>query len=176
MKKEDMKDILFVIQNAYPRFYVNQTKEQLLQVLDLWTEMFEDYTAKEVAIAVKQVIKTSEFPPTIATITNEINKLKYINNDNEVEYWHEISSAVRNCLYNTQEVFNNLSNIAKSVIGSPEQLKSMALEDSETFQTVTKGQITKQIKSIIEREKYKQGLSNEAKMLIANQTKTNLLE
>ncbi len=72
MKREETKTILSIIMRAYPRFRIVETKEDV----DLWHECLEDleYTrARQSAISL--VKQTKDFPPDIATIREEYERL-----------------------------------------------------------------------------------------------------
>lgn len=169
MKREDVIKILTVLQTAYPRFYVNQTTEQLKDAVDLWSEMFTQESPQMVAVAVKELIVTSPYPPTIADVKEKLYSLT--NNEvDDMELWNELDKAARNCLYNTQEIFDNLSPLVKKFVGSPAQLREFATSDPATFSTVTKGQFLKQISVLKQREKENTMMLPENRVLLENLT------
>jgi len=56
MTREETKAILSVLKAAYPRFYIDKTKEELTDVLNLWSMMFADDPAQLVTEAVKALL------------------------------------------------------------------------------------------------------------------------
>ena len=176
MKKEEVIQILTVMQTAYPRFYTNQTREEIKSAIDLWSEMFAEDDTRYVVAAVKQLITTSPFPPTIADVKEKMYSLTNNETDN-MELWNELDKAVRNCLYNTQQVFDGLSPLVKKFVGSPAQLRELAMSDTDTFCTVTKGQFLKQIEILKKREKENNMMLPESRALLQDLTRgINLLE
>ena len=152
MSRDEVIAILGVLKVAYPNFYKQITKDELEQTVSLWSKMFANDNAKLVTAAVESLITSFQFPPTIADIKNAMYKLT--NEDKtDIEYWNELNRAVCNCLYNTEQVYNNLSDPVKKFVGSPRALRDLALTDTSTFNTVTKGQFLKQIVILKEREK-----------------------
>ena len=175
MTKEEVTAILGVLKTSYPRFYQNMTKQEMFNTIDLWYERFRHEDVQIVTLAVNNLIDTFSFPPTIADVKKAMRSLIAINEKTENDYWNELDKAVRNCLYNTQEVYEKLSPQIKKVIGSPAQLKEYAMSDADTFATVTKGQFLKQIKVVIDREKEYNSYSLETKQFIESY-KQGLLE
>ena len=76
MNREEIIAILKVLKVAYPRFYNNITKEDMLKTIDLWGEMFKNDSKQDITRAVKELICELEFPPSIAEIKKKINKYK----------------------------------------------------------------------------------------------------
>ena len=169
MKREDIIKLLVVIQTAYPRFYINQTTDQLNNAVDLWLEQFKQENPQIVVVAVKELIATSTYPPSIADVKQKMYSLTTNEVDN-MTLWNELDKAVRNCLYNTQEVFNNLSPIVKKFVGNPAQLRELALSPADTFATVTKGQFLKQVDILKQREKENNLMLPETRQLLAEIT------
>lgn len=74
MNKEEVIAILKVLKVAYPKFYNNISKEDMLKTIDLWLEMFKNDNKQDITRAVKELMCELEFPPTIADIKKKINK------------------------------------------------------------------------------------------------------
>ena len=74
MNKEEVIAILKVLKVAYPKFYNNISKEDMLKTIDLWVEMFRGDNKQDITRAVKELMCELEFPPTIADIKKKINK------------------------------------------------------------------------------------------------------
>ena len=168
MDRETIIKVMSIMKIAYPRFYANITKTEAEQSIMLWQDAFKYDDPNLLVLAVKELITTLQYPPTVADVKNMMRKITAVDEKNENDYWNELDKAVRNCLYNTQEVFDKLSDPIKRVIGSPAQLRELALSDADTFATVTKGQFLKQIKIVIEREKDVKSMSPDVKAFIAS--------
>ena len=166
MRRDEVIAILGTLKVAYPNFYKDMRKEELEHTVSLWAEMLKEDDARLVTAAVKSLITTLKFPPTIADIKETMFKLMDQSEDN-MSLWNELDKAVRNCLYNTQEVFEGLSPLVKKFVGSPAQLRELALSDSDTFCTVTKGQFLKQVDILKQREKETILMLPETRQLVA---------
>lgn len=169
MNKEQVIKLLMLLQTAYPRFYVNQTKDELAGAVDLWHDMFKNENANLVFAATKELLGSLKFPPAIADIKEKMYDLTNNEVDN-VDLWNELDKAVRNCLYNTQQVFEGLSPLVKKFVGSPAQLRELAMSDTDTFCTVTKGQFLKQVEILKKREKEKNMMLPESRALLEKLT------
>lgn len=165
MNREQAIVILKILKTAYPRFYANITKQEAEDMIGLWVDMFKAENPDLVITAVKDLINTFQFPPTIADVKNAMYKLTN-NTASPLELWNELDKATRNCLYKEREVFESLSEPVKRFLGSPAQLRELALGDKNTFQTVTKGQFLKQIEIIQQREKEDKMMLPETKAIL----------
>ena len=156
MKRDEVIAILGILKTAYPRFYANLTKEEAEQTITLWQEMFADSDIDAVKVAVKNLINTFQFPPTIADVKNELYKLYQGDQKQDVELWNELKSALRNGIYYADEIFQKLSKELQLFLGNPSSLKELAMMDIEEVDTVQKGIFLKQMPIIKQREKEKQ--------------------
>lgn len=152
MTKEEIIVILKVLKTAYPKFYVDMSKEEMLNTIDLWTEMFAHEDARLVTVAVKNLINTFKWVPTIADIKEEMHKLTEKNKETPIELWNAIKKAIRNSSYNSYEEFQMLPELAQKFVGSPNQLREWALS-VDYNDSVVKGQFLKQIEILEKREK-----------------------
>lgn len=152
MTRDEVTAVLGILRVAYPRFYMNITKEDAIQTVNLWSEMFAEDDAKLVTMAVKSLINSFQYPPAISDVKNYMYNLTSKEVDN-MELWNELDKAVRNCLYKEKEVFERLSPLVKKFVGNPAQLRELAVGNADTFSTVTKGQFLKQIEVLKKREK-----------------------
>ena len=152
MNRDEIVTILGTLKTAYPKFYVDMSKEEMYNTIDLWTEMFSHENPKLVVAAVKNLINTFKWPPTIADIKEEMYKLTETESESPIEIWNRIKSAIRNSGYNSYEEFQKLPEIAKKFVGSPNQLREWALS-IDYNDGVVKGQFLKQYEVLIKREK-----------------------
>jgi hypothetical protein len=129
--------------------------------------MFQNDDVFVVKLAIKSLINSLEFPPTVADVRKEINKLiKTTNNEPEaIDEWNAIRHAIKSSIYYSAENFENLPPIAQKFVGSPSQLKAWAME--EDFQDgVLRGQFLKQYEVLKEREHYNAMLPENVKAKI----------
>ena len=152
MTRDEIVAILGTLKTAYPKFYSDMSKQEMFNTIDLWTEMFAHENPALVVAAVKNLINTFKFPPTIADIKEEMYKLTDTDGEAPVELWNKVKKAIRNSAYNSYEEFQKLPEAAKKFVGSPNQLKEWATS-SDYNDSVVKGQFFKQIEVIQKREK-----------------------
>lgn len=165
MNKEQAIVILKMLKVAYPRFYANMTKDEAENTLNLWFDMFKDDNPKLVICAVKKLITELQFPPTIADVKQAMYKLTD-DTETPIELWNALAKAVRNGLYGYKEEFEKLPDDVKAFVKTPIQLKEMAIMDSDTFHTVTKGQFLKQVEIVQKRKKEDKMMLPEIKEII----------
>lgn len=164
MTREEVVMVLGILKTAYPNFYKSMTKEEGYGTIELWADMFKSDDSKIVTIAVKELINSFKFPPTIADIKEQMIKLTTKRVD-LTEEWEALQKAIGNSLYNSEECFNNLPPIAKAFAGSPNQLREMATMDSSTVHSVVKGQFFKQAEVLQKRQEEEKRMLPETKKL-----------
>ena len=143
------------MQTSYPRFYANMTSNELMRACDLWAEMFTNDDTSLVVLAVKNLLQTLEFPPTIADVKKEMAKIvsAVSNEDLATDEWNAIKKALGNSIYGSEEEFEKLPPIAKRFVGSARQLRQWGMS-TDFNSDVVKGQFLKQYEALKEREKY----------------------
>ena len=128
--------ILAVIRTAYPRYYDKKTEKELKETISLWHTMLAEYRADTVSAAVKALIATSKFPPTIAEVIEMINTLTKPAELGEVEAWGLVKNAIRNSTYNSVEEFEKLPKAVQLTLGSPSVLKEWAMSEENGMEKV----------------------------------------
>lgn len=154
MNKNEILKMLSILQISYPNFYKGFDKEQLEQAIILYEEMFKEDDSKLVFRALKEVINTSEYPPTIATIKNKIYEISHHKEPNNSELWDCLLKAIGNSSYHSEEEYEKLPQLVKEYVRNPRQLQEMAVMDSDVIHSVVKGQFMKQIEYI--KQNYKE--------------------
>lgn len=168
MTYQDTQKILTVLKTAYPKAFTLPAEEAKRR-LNLWYEMLSEYDTEIAVYATKNYIKHNKYPPNIAGLVEEIEKLTDTNY--ETELWNELSEVVSRGTVFTQEDFEKLSEPLKIWAKSTRQIKELALLPSETFQTVIRGQFLKTIKTVIDRKKAFDVLPNEIKNKLSQSIK-----
>lgn len=172
MTKNDVVKIFIVIRTAYPNFYKEMKKEDLEATINLWAEMFAHENTQLVVAAVKNLINTFKWPPTIADVKEEMYKLTQTETETPVEMWNKIKAAMRRASYYANEEFEKLPEVAKKFVGSPNQLREWALS-VDYNDSVVKGQFFKQYEILKQREKDSKLMLPQVKE-IAMQLKSNM--
>ena len=164
MQRDEIVSILTILKTAYPNSYKNMTKEDAENTINLWNVMFQNDDGRVVAIAVKELINTLQFPPTIADIKNKMLELT-TERKTPSELWGELERALKDSIYHSKERFEELSPEVQKFVRDPAQLKEMAMMDSDVVHSVTKGQFLKQIEIIQKREDEDKKMLPESKRL-----------
>lgn len=128
--------ILAVIRTAYPRYYDKKTEKELKETISLWHTMLAEYRADTVSAAVKALIATSKFPPTIAEVIEMINTLTKPAELGEVEAWGLVKNAIRNSAYHSVEEFDKLPKTIQRTLGNPSVLREWAISEDESMENV----------------------------------------
>lgn len=175
MQKKEILSMLGLLKVAYPNFYRDIKKEDVENTTLLYEQMFKDYDSKLVLLAVRELINSFKYPPTIADIKEKIYQLTNVEDKSASELWDCLLKAIRNGNYGTDEEFKYLPDIVKEYVISPRQLQEMAQMDSDTIHSVVKGQFFKQIENLKQRAKEKDMMMKETKDLIENKRINDLL-
>lgn len=128
--------ILAVIRTAYPRYYDKKNEKELKETISLWHTMLAEYRADTVSAAVKALIATSKFPPTIAEVIEMINTLTKPAELGEVEAWGLVKNAIRNSAYHSVEEFDKLPKTIQRTLGNPSVLREWAISEDESMENV----------------------------------------
>ena len=165
MNREETKAILAILKAGYPNFYKDMTKEDATNTINLWTTMFADDPAQVVAEAVKSLMCTLKFPPTIADVKEKIAMITQPPAMTEMEAWQMVKSAIS--YYNAAETFERLPPILKRIVGSPNQLREWAIMETEKFDTVVQSNFMRSYKALAAQEKERAMLPESTKQMIA---------
>ena len=149
MNRKEISKIILILKTSYPYAFKDMGEEEITNMVELYQEMFKENTYEEVSSAIKCIVNTSEYMPTIATIKNKIYDIKHPLQESNTELWESLLSAIRNSSYYAEREFEKLPPLVKEFIQSPQQLQSIAREmTSDEIHTVFKGQFLKQIEII----------------------------
>lgn len=68
MTREEVVLLMGMLETAYPKQYKNMAYKQAEMTINLWAAMLSDITAESAMTAVKDIIRTSKWSPTIAEV------------------------------------------------------------------------------------------------------------
>lgn len=148
MKESEITKIILILKASYPYAFKDMGEQEVESMVGLYREMFKNCEYKEVSQAVKDIINTSEYMPTIATIKNKIYELNHPKEESNSELWEKLLNAIRNGSYHAEEEFDKLPALVKEYVRNPRQLQEYAIMDSDVIHSVVKGQFLKQIETI----------------------------
>ena len=133
--RETMK-MMAVLKAAYPRYYQGLGQEELRQAAALWETMLGEYPYETVSKAVKALIATMKFVPTIADVIEKIQLITTPPALGEVEAWGLVKRAVKNGYYHSREEFDRLPETVQAAIGHHEVLREWSQVDVDDVETV----------------------------------------
>lgn len=164
MNREETKAILAILRAGYPNFYKDMTKEDATNTINLWTTIFADDPAQVVTEAVKSLMCTLKFPPTIADVKEKIAMITQPTQMCEMEAWQMVKSAMS--YYNAAETFERLPPILRRIVGSPNQLREWAIMEAETVNSVIQSNFMRSYKVKAAQEKERAMLPESTRQLI----------
>lgn len=152
MNKQETVQIITLLAGNYESI-ANKSEMQQKMMLNTWYECLRDLDYNLVLQAVKKTIINSKYPPTINEIRqNAIEMINPTTTISAIEAWNEAYKMICNGLYMTEEQFNQASPIVKKFFGNVRQVKELAQTDTDTVNSVTKGQFLKQYDVLVKRE------------------------
>ena len=165
MNREETKDILKVLRVGYPSFYKDLKKQEADEIIDLWSTMFSSETVRVVIEAVKSLMCTLKYPPTIADVKEKIAMITQPPAMTEMEAWQMVKSAIS--YYNAAETFERLPPILRRIVGSPNQLREWAIMEAEKLDTVVQSNFMRSYKALAAQEKERAMLPESTRQMIA---------
>lgn len=166
MTRNEIVYIMSILKIAYPRFYANMTKEEAEQTVNLWAVMFEKDNARIVTEAVKSMIVTLKFPPTIADIKEKVNLITQPQGMTEMEAWNLVLHGIKDSSYNAQKWFDSYPEVIQKVIGSPTQLREWGLMDATAVSSVVQSNFMRSYSAKVRQEREYTMLPESTKALI----------
>jgi hypothetical protein len=151
MTRQEALAVMAMLKTAYPTFYKDLSKEDISAAVNLWATMFADDSARLVTEAVKSLMCTLKFPPTIADVKEKIAMITQPPAMTEMEAWQMVKSAIS--YYNAAETFERLPPILRRIVGSPNQLREWAIMEAEKLDTVVQSNFMRSYKAVVAQEK-----------------------
>ncbi len=170
MTRDDVKKIIMMFASVYPHNFTNKSQEALSEMIDVWHTLLDDLDANQVAIATKEFLRTrneERFMPTPAIIRNEVYEMfKTEEGLTEQEAWNILSKAISNSGYNSQQEYDKLPEVIKSLT-TPSQLRDYAMMDTDELNTVVASNFMRSYKVRKEHHKQYEKISTNTKNLIS---------
>jgi hypothetical protein len=165
MTRQEALAIMAMLKTAYPSFYKHLSKEDISAAVNLWATMFSEESIQVVTEAIKALMCTLKYPPTIADVKEKIAMITQPLMMTEMEAWSRVRGAIS--YYHANEAFANLPPMLQKIVGSPNQLREWALMDTETVQSVIQSNFMRSYKAKVAQEKEYAMLPSSTKQLIA---------
>jgi hypothetical protein len=148
MTREDIQDLLMMVQAVYP----NYNPPSKTAAVNAWLMCLGEYDNKVVQLAFKTYMatNTSGFAPAPGQLIEILQALTQPSELNELEAWSIVRKALRNCGYNSEQEFAKLPTVVQKTVGTPQQLKIWAC-DSEFNENVVSSNFIKTYRTEVKR-------------------------
>ena len=178
MTKQETMAIMAILREAYPIYYRDKTKDEIITSVNLWAEMFADDDVNIVKASIKAFIAsdTKGFPPVIGQIKHQIQKLITTEEMTEVHAWDLVSKAIRNGTYGSEEEFEKLPTVIQKAIGSPDRLREWSGVEPSEVQTVVASNFMRSYRAKLAHEQEHDRLPNDVKQIMAQLQQKQRLE
>lgn len=164
MTRDETKALLAILKAAYPNFYKDMTTDDAKSIINLWATMFAEDPAPVVIEAVKSLICTLKYPPTIADVKEKIAAITHPQTMTEMEAWQLVRQAIS--YYRAEETFAQLPPILQKIVGSPSVLRQWAQMEAETVDSVIQSNFMRSYKAKMTQEKEYAMLPESTRQLI----------
>lgn len=164
MTRQEALTVMAMLKTAYPTFYKDLNKEELNAAVNLWATMFSEESIQAVTEAIKALMCTLKYPPTIADVKEKIALITQPLAMTEMEAWDMVRRAIS--YYHANEAFANLPPILQKIVGSPNQLREWALMNVETVNSVIQSNFMRSYKAKVAQEKEYAMLPESTRQLI----------
>jgi len=165
MTRQEALTVMAMLKTAYPNFYKDLSKEDINAAVNLWATMFSEEPIQVVTEAIKVLMCTLKYPPTIADVKEKIAMITQPPAMTEMEAWEQVRRAIS--FYDAQENYNSLPPMLRRLVGSPNQLREWAMMDTETVQSVIQSNFMRSYKAKVAQEREYAMLPDSTKQLIA---------
>ena len=169
MTRDETKMVLEILSNIYPNEFRNKSEEQMVKMLNLWSDLMTELDVNLVANAIKMIAISdpSPFMPTIGLINKKVYELTNPNELTEQEAWNHIYKAICNSGYSPQAEYDKLPNVLKSMT-SPQQLREWSQMDTSQIETVVASNFMRSYKVRANNVKQHEMLPNSIKKMLEN--------
>jgi hypothetical protein len=162
--------ILKILKASYPYFYKDLKKADAEEIINLWATMFADDPAELVVEAVKALIVSLKFPPTIADVKEKIQLICTPVKMTEIEAWNMVYRAICCANYHSVECFERFPENIKRLVGSPKQLRDWAVMDAEVVRSVIQSNFMRSYTARVKNDREIEALPESTKTMIEGVT------
>ncbi len=167
MTREETKQMLMVLQAAYP----NYRPQDKTIAINTWYDALCSHPAPKINAAVKAYIlsDTSGFAPSIGQVIDKMQLFDDAEEINEMAAWQMVLKAMRNATYHPEEEFARLPAIVQKAVVSPGQLREWATaEDTDgAWLTVTQSNFMRTYRAEVARGREIRKLSPDLLRLVS---------
>lgn len=171
MTNQEVIKLLTVVKNTYPSFQ----PEDLNITAEIWCEMLKDYDYNTIMASLKSYMigNPSQFAPSVGQLINGIYDVQHRNDMTAEEAWSIAYKAIGNSAYNSQEEFDKLPRSIQRALGSPSNMKEIALKEGVDYQ-VEKSVFVKSYRNAVAMERQNALIPSDVKAVIDTTTQAML--
>lgn len=119
MTREETIKAIGIITTAYPNFDKFRDEKHIRSMVAIWADMFSEDDAGLVALAVKEHISTSKWPPSIAEIREIMTRISYPNIIPPDKAWEVVSKYLdTEGEYNHGDIYRDLPRTIAEAVDS----------------------------------------------------------
>lgn len=172
MTREDVQDLLAMIQGTYSNFNPQDKRA----TVNAWLMALEDFDRNQIAMAFKSYVRTetSGFAPTPGKLIERIASIKHLNDETETEAWMRVAIALRNGAYGSEQEFAKFPPMVQKAVGSAKQLRIWAM-DEHFNEEVAKAQFLRVYRTESQRAMDYEKLPGDVQRLIDNARGMNMI-
>lgn len=171
MSREEVKELLMIVQAYYPNF--NPPDKTV--TVNAWFEILKDYEAPIVKAALKVFVTSdSQFAPKVGELLAIIRELVPKSAQmTGLEAWGIVRKAISRGNYYAKEDFEKMPESVQKAIGNYEQIRVWA-SDTEYNEGVAQSNFLRSYHTVVERQKRQEAIPEDVKALIG-QMQTKLI-
>ena len=156
MTRDETKVIIRAMKESFP----NYNPKDLSGTVDIWSQMLIDYDYLLISKALHKYIlsDTSGFAPSIGQLVGLIDAPI---NLEPLEAWDLVRKAIRNGYYFAEQEYSKLPIECQKAIGSPANLKEMALMPTDTVESVEQSHFIRSYQAVLKRMDEERRLPNQ---------------
>lgn len=171
MTYEETRDILKIMKTNYMSSFSKMTKQDSIDLLNLWAEAFKNDDARLVAKAVKSIIysETRDFMPNIGKVKKRMFELSGLNQTDVGEAWELVLKNARCDLSWAKENYYKLPTNIQKALGTYTVLSEIGYMDNDSV-NFARRDFERKYNEVIEDEKrnYISGLIDEIQIELNN--------
>lgn len=164
MTRQEALAVMAMLKTAYPNFYKDLSKEDVNAAVNLWATMFSEEPIQVVTEAIKTLMCTLKYPPTIADVKEKIVAIMHPEVMTEMEAWQKVRRAIS--YYNADEKFAQLPPVIQKIVGSPNTLREWAQMEADIVDSVIQSNFMRSYKAKMKQEKEYAMLPESTRQLI----------
>lgn len=155
MTAQEVAKLIYIIRATYPNAFQRYTEDDMRNLIFSWASVMEDYSYEQASAGLKMFLAsdTKGFPPSPGQVIDCIMRARGDDAMSATEAWALVRKAISNGLYGAEEEFAKLPPLCQKAIGSPENIREMAMTDMTTVAAVEQSHFIRAYNTVLQRER-----------------------